>query len=101
MSADRAPLGTLTPGNVSPRRAVPSHIIRPAYVDKPAPQPFTGSEVKSEEVIVKVRVAGKVAAKDLEEVGRYNVHGISTDEFDRIGFEFLLVHTASSFTQCI
>src|SRR5690625_1032964 len=94
MSADRAPLGTLTPGNVSPRRAVPSHIIRPEYVDKPAPQPFTGSEVKSEEVIEKVRVAGKVAAQALEEVGRHIVPGITTDELDRIGHEFLLDHNA-------
>lgn len=94
MSADRAPLGTLTPGIVSPRRAVPSHIVRPEYVDNPAPQPFTGSEVKSEEVIEKVRVAGRIAAQALEEVGSHIVPGVTTDELDRIGHEFLLDHDA-------
>src|SRR5690625_2439029 len=94
MSADRAPLGTLTPGVVSPRRSVPSHIVRPEYVDKSAPQPFTGSEVKSEEVIEKVRVAGRIAAQALEEVGRHIVPGVTTDELDRIGHEFLLDHDA-------
>jgi len=94
MSADRAPLGTLTPGVVSPRRPVPASIDQPEYVDKPAPLPFKGSEVKSPEVIERVRNAGRIAAQALEEVGRNVAPGVTTDELDRIGHEFLLDHGA-------
>src|SRR5690625_6230657 len=94
MSADRAPLGTLTPGVVSPRRAVPTSIGYPEYVARPAPLPFSGSEIKSPEIIERVRVAGRIAAQALQEVGRNVAPGITTDELDRIGHEFLLDHGA-------
>ncbi|HLS04061.1 MAG TPA: type I methionyl aminopeptidase, partial [Actinomycetales bacterium] len=94
MSADRAPLGTLTPGVISPRRPVPTSIDYPEYVDNPAPLPFNGSEIKSQEIIEKVRIAGRIAAQALAEVGRHVAPGITTDELDRIGHEFLLDHEA-------
>ncbi len=94
MSADRAPLGTLTPGVVSPRRPVPTSIDYPEYVGRPAPLPFNGSEIKSPEIIEKVRVAGRIAAQALQEVGRNVAPGITTDELDRIGHEFLIDHGA-------
>ena len=50
--------------------AVPPHIARPEYVDRPAPAPYTGSEVKDAETIERMRVAGRLAAQALEEVGR-------------------------------
>ncbi|MGO1316512.1 MAG: type I methionyl aminopeptidase, partial [Cellulomonadaceae bacterium] len=37
----------LTPGTPTPVRTVPAAIERPEYVGRPAPRPFTGSEVKS------------------------------------------------------
>src|SRR5690349_12073370 len=49
--ASTAPIGTLTPGIISPERAVPASIPRPEYVGKKAPSKFTGSEVKSAETI--------------------------------------------------
>ncbi len=85
---------TLSPGRVSPRRAVPTAVTRPEYVDRPAPAPFTGSEVKSSEVIEVMRVAGRIAAQALAECGRAAVPGTTTDEIDRIGHEFLLDHGA-------
>lgn len=89
-----APIGTLTQGTVSPVRQVPAHIPRPEYVGKPAPSKFTGSEVKSAETIEKIRAASKIAAQAIVEVGR-NIHpGVTTDELDRIGHEFLLDHGA-------
>ncbi|MGI8948254.1 MAG: type I methionyl aminopeptidase [Ornithinimicrobium sp.] len=85
---------TLSPGRVSERRDVPSSIARPEYVGRPGPTPFTGSEVKSAEVIEAMRVAGRVAAQALGECGRVIAPGVSTDEVDRIGHEFLLDHGA-------
>jgi methionyl aminopeptidase len=85
-------LGTVTaivPATVSPRRPVPAHIPRPEYVDKEAPTPFTGSEVKDAETIERMRVAGRLAAQALELVGKHVAPGITTDELDRIGHEFL------------
>ncbi|MEJ5915802.1 type I methionyl aminopeptidase [Pseudokineococcus sp. 1T1Z-3] len=89
-----APPGRVRPGRVSPRRPVPAHVPRPEYVDRPAPQPFTGSEVKDAETVEAMRVAGRTAARALEEVGRHVVPGVTTDELDRVGHEYLLDHGA-------
>jgi methionyl aminopeptidase len=79
---------------VSARREVPAHIPRPEYVDKPAPERFTGSEVKDAETIAKMRVAGRLAAQARELVGSHVEPGVTTDELDRIGHEFLCDHGA-------
>jgi methionyl aminopeptidase len=89
-----APQPSVLPGVVSPRRPVPAHIARPEYVDKPAPAKFTGSEVKDAETIEKMRIAGKLAAQARELVGAAVVPGVTTDELDRIGHEFLCDHGA-------
>jgi len=41
-----------------------------------------------------MRVAGRIAAKALQEVGRHVAPGVTTDELDRVGHEFLLDHGA-------
>ncbi|NUP04098.1 MAG: type I methionyl aminopeptidase [Nonomuraea sp.] len=83
----------LQPGRVSPMRKVPAHIERPEYVGKKRPK--TGeSDVKTPEIIERMRVAGRIAAQALEEVGKHAVPGVTTDELDRIGHEFLLDHGA-------
>ena len=79
----------LAAATISPRREVPAHIPRPEYVDKPKPAPFTGSEVKDAETIAKMRVAGRLAAQARELVGAHVEPGVTTDELDRIGHEFL------------
>jgi methionyl aminopeptidase len=84
----------VVPGTVSPRRSVPAHIARPEYVDQPAPARFTGSEVKDAETIERMRVAGRIAAQALQEVGKHVVPGVTHDELDRVGHEFLLDHDA-------
>ena len=84
----------VVPGTVSPRRPVPAHIARPEYVDQPAPERFTGSEVKDAETVERMRVAGRIAAQALQEVGKHVVPGVTHDELDRIGHEFLLDHDA-------
>jgi methionyl aminopeptidase len=90
MVATRAPLGTLVPGELSPRRTVPSSIPRPEYVDRPAPRPFTGSEVKDAATIERIRVASRIAAQALQAVGAAIRPGVTTDDLDAIGHEFLV-----------
>jgi methionyl aminopeptidase len=84
----------IAPAAISPRRDVPASIARPEYVDKPAPAPFTGSEVKDTDTIERIRVACRLAAQARELVGSHVAPGVTTDELDRIGHEFLCDHGA-------
>ncbi|MGZ5399880.1 MAG: type I methionyl aminopeptidase [Nocardioides sp.] len=84
----------IAPGVISARRPVPAHITRPEYVDQPRPERFTGNEVKDAETIAKMRVAGRLAARARELVGSHVAPGVTTDELDRIGHEFLCDHGA-------
>jgi methionyl aminopeptidase len=91
MTVTREPL---VPGVQSPRRSVPAHIARPEYVDRPAPAKFVGSEVKDPETIERMRIAGRIAGQALQEVGKAVAPGVTTDDLDRVGHEFLLDHGA-------
>lgn len=84
----------MVPGTISPRRAVPASIARPEYVDRPAPKEFDGSEVKDAETIEKMRIAGRLGAQALQAAGAAVRPGVTTDELDRIGHEFLMDHHA-------
>jgi methionyl aminopeptidase len=85
---------TVERGTVSPRRPVPTSIPRPEYVDKAMPTPYAGSEVKDAETIARMRVAGRVAAQALAAAGAAVAPGVTTNEVDRVGHEFLLDHGA-------
>ena len=85
---------TLTAGRLSPTRHVPSHIDRPEYVGQPAPLPYRGPLVRSEETIASMRVAGRIAAQALDAVEAAIAPGVTTDELDRVGHEFLVAHGA-------
>jgi len=85
---------TLAPGRVGPRRPVPGHIARPEYVDKPMPAPWRGPDVLDEDTIARVRVAARIAAQALQEVGRHVAPGVTTDELDAVGHQFLVDHDA-------
>jgi methionyl aminopeptidase len=84
---------TLQPGRISPERSVPAHITRPEYVGRRAPR-LGEPDIKDAGTIERMRVAGQLAAGALEEVGRHIVPGVSTDELDRVGHEFLIDHGA-------
>ena len=84
----------LVPGVLGPLRKVPINITRPEYVGKPAPTRFEGPEVQTEETIEAMRVAGRIAANALAEVGRAVIPGVTTEELDRIGHEYLCDHGA-------
>jgi methionyl aminopeptidase len=88
------PAAAIVPATISPRRAVPAAIARPAYVDRSAPEPVTGREVKDADTIERMRVAGRLAAQARDLVGSHVAPGVTTDELDRIGHEFLCDHGA-------
>jgi methionyl aminopeptidase len=74
-------------------RQVPASIARPEYVGKRYPR--TGEpEVKDRQTIERMRVAGQIAAQALAEVGNHVKPGVTTDELDRVGHEFLVDHGA-------
>ncbi len=85
-----AQTGFLTKGKLSPLREVPLAIARPEYVGKSAPAKFTGSDVKTPEQIAKIRAAGRIAAQAIQLVGAACKPGVTTDELDRIGHEFVI-----------
>ncbi|WP_156754175.1 type I methionyl aminopeptidase [Actinokineospora pegani] len=84
----------LTPGVQTPRRAVPSSIVRPEYVDKPAPRKNTDPHVQPPEVVEAMRVAGRLAARALRAGGEAVKPGATTDDVDAVVHEFLLDHQA-------
>ena len=78
------------PGVVSPKLTVPPEIARPEYVGRQGPARFTGPEVKDDQTIANMRVAGRIAAQALAEVGRHVKPGVTTDALDRVGHAFLV-----------
>jgi methionyl aminopeptidase len=87
-------MATLVPGRLSPPRHVPASIPRPEYVGKKRPERGAEPEVKTPETIERMRVAGRIAAQALEVVGAQVAPGVTTDELDRVGHEFLCDHGA-------
>src|ERR1700756_2608351 len=83
----------LHPGRLSPPRPVPADIPRPENVGRKHPR--TGEpDVKTPEIIERMRVACKLAAQALEEVGRNVRPGVTTDYLDQVGHDFLVSHGA-------
>ena len=79
----------LHPGRLSPIRPVPANIPRPEYVGKKRPT-LGEREVKDADTIARMRVASQIAAQALEEVGRHVRPGVTTDELDRVGHDFIV-----------
>ena len=84
----------LSPGVLGPQKIVPVHIARPEYVGRPGPSPFDGPKVQTQETIALMRVAGRLAANALAEVGKAVAPGITTEELDQIGHDYLCDHGA-------
>ena len=94
MLAQRAPLGTLVPGTLSPTRSVPDRIARPEYLFHDGPEVVTASDVKDAETVERIRAAGKIAAGALEAAGAAVAPGVTTDELDQIAHEYMIDHGA-------
>jgi methionyl aminopeptidase len=86
--------GFLTQGKLSPIRLVPASIPRPEYVGKAAPSKNSKGDVRTQDEIEKIRAAGKIAAQAIELVGSHVKPGVTTDELDRIGHDFLVLNGA-------
>ncbi len=82
--------GHLLPGRLSPLRSVPASIAKPEYVGKPAPAPHAGGDVYDTQTIQRIRKASKLAAQALELVLSSAKAGITTDDLDQIGHDFLV-----------
>ncbi len=82
----------LRPGTISPRLRVPGGIGRPHYVDaRPGtPWDYDDPMVKDADTIARMRIAGGIAADAIVEVGKHVAPGVTTDELDRIGHEFMI-----------
>ena len=85
---------SLVPGVVSPRLDVPAAIVRPEYVGKPAPAPYTGSWVQDAETIERMRIAGSIAARAMAEAAALIAPGVTTDALDRVAHEYMCDHGA-------
>ncbi len=86
--------GHLLPGRLSPTRAVPARIPRPEYVGKSLPQPYTGNDRYDSDEVERIRTSGRIAAWAIEAVAAAIRPGVTTDELDAIGHEFLIRHDA-------
>ncbi|MEY9850955.1 methionyl aminopeptidase [Leifsonia sp. EB41] len=86
--------GHLVPGRVTAMRSVPSRIPRPEYVGKQGPTPSDRGDVYSPAEVELIRESGRIAARAIERVGQAVRPGITTEELDAIGHEFLIEHDA-------
>jgi len=87
-------MAPLVPGRLSPTRRVPAEIPRPEYVGRPAPAAYDGPDVVDAETVERIRAAGRIAARAMEEAARAIVPGVTTDELDRIAHEYMCDHGA-------
>ena len=86
--------GNLIPGTIAPMRTVPAHIARPEYVGRPGPSPHQGGDRYTPKQVASIRKASKLAAQALELVLSSAKPGMTTDQLDQIGHEFLVSNGA-------
>jgi methionyl aminopeptidase len=86
----------IAPGRISPRRSVPAGIARPHYVNAKPGTPADRDDpmIKDADTLARMRRAGRIAADALVEVGRHVAPGVTTDELDLVGHDFLTAHGA-------
>ena len=84
------PSPPVVPGLVGPLRTVPAGIARPDYAATGIPSDRGARAVRTPDEISAMRIAGRVAAAALVEVGTHVRPGITTDELDRIGHEAMV-----------
>lgn len=87
-------MSAVTPHEVTPVLDVPSSIRKPEYAWKNAERAHRGSHVQSQEIIEKMRVAGRIAAEAMAEAGKAVAPGVTTDALDKIAHDYLLDHGA-------
>jgi methionyl aminopeptidase len=85
---------TIQPATISPPREVPATIDRPRYVGRPAPDRYTGDDIQPPEVIERMRISGRMAARAMHAAAAVIRPGVTTDDLDRVVHEFLIDHGA-------
>lgn len=80
----------IEPYRISAERSVPRRIQRPPYVGHPGPDPYHGSDIQTPETIEKMRVAGKIAAQAMHAAAQVIAPGVTTDQIDEAGHQFLI-----------
>ena len=73
---------------------MPRSIPRPEYVGKPGPTRYDGNDHYTAGAIERIRTSGRIAAQALEAVAAAIRPGVTTDELDAIGHDFLVSHDA-------
>lgn len=86
--------GHLLPGRISPARQVPAGIPRPEYVGRAAPRAYDGDDIYDDAEIERIRASGRIAAQAVEAVAAAIRPGVTTDELDAVGHDFLVRHDA-------
>jgi methionyl aminopeptidase len=89
-----AAVTAIKPYRLTPERRVPAAIARPHYVGRRAPDRYTGSDVQSAEIIEKMRVAGRLAARAMHAAADAIAPGVTTDQLDAVAHEYLCDHGA-------
>jgi methionyl aminopeptidase len=84
----------LKPGRQTPIRTVPASIPRPEYVGRDRPAPSTDPWVQSAEIIERMRLASRIAARAMAEGSKAIAPGVTTDEIDRVVHEYICDHGA-------
>ncbi len=77
----------MLPGEISPRREVPSHIVLPDYARDGMPVLLDEPMAKSPETIDRMRRAGLVAARVLQVTAAALEPGVTTDALDAVCHE--------------
>ncbi len=87
-------LPPVRPGIRSPMRTVPATINRPPYALTGNPGPSISSNIRTEEEIQRMRLAGNAAAEVLLEVEEFIQPGVTTDRIDQEIHESILARDA-------
>jgi len=82
--------GHLIPGTLAPTLSVPASIARPEYVGKPSPAQYVGDNIYAPGMIAKIRRAGRIASEALDAVGAAIRPGMTTNDIDLIGHDFVV-----------
>ncbi|TIH39868.1 type I methionyl aminopeptidase [Subtercola vilae] len=90
----KLPNGQLSAGRISALRSVPATIERPEYVGHAEPNEGGASDVYSAPRIADIRESSRIAAAALAWVGEHVKPGVTTDELDALGHDFLIANGA-------
>lgn len=68
---------------------MPGTVVKPDYVGVMARETYDGPDVMSEEIIEKMRIAGRIAADAILVAAAEIAPGVTTDHLDKVAHEFM------------